>query len=179
VADPVALASLWYAKWTFWVTVSAVAFSSVALVFSGIAIWTAFVAIRRADLNSSAATLVALHEGYRGSWEKFVKAQKAQDNEEMRYQFADVMNLIEINTGLHDAKSLAGVSEELSTAYLKSILRNIRDNTDFVQMISELKDEPKTFHYTKEFCHNHGLREVFPPKLNSQPTMTPSPQPTA
>ena len=159
MADPIALESLWYAKWTFWVTVIAVALSAIA-------IRAAFVAIRRADLNSSAATLVALHDGFRGSWEKYLQAQKADDESEKRYQFGDLMNLIEINAGLHDAKSLTGVSEELSAAYLKSILKFFTDEQHFVEMIRELKNEPSTFKYTRSFCQLHGLREVFHPKVD-------------
>ena len=136
-----------------------------ALTLSAMAIRAAFIAIWRADLNSSAATLMALHDGFRGSWEKFLAAQKAQNEADKKYQFADLMNLIEINSGLHHAKSLKGVSEELSAAYLKSILKIFRDNAEFARMIRALKDEPDTFKYTMEFCRAHGLQEVFSPTL--------------
>lgn len=158
--DPIALASLWYAKLTFGVALVAVALTVTA-------ICVAFVAIRRADLNSSAATLVVLHDGFRGSWEKFRAAQGGENEAEKRYQFGDMMNLIEISAGLHHEKSLKGVSEELSAEYLKGILKIFKDNAEFSRMIRELADQPETFEYTREFCREHGLKEVFTPNAIS------------
>ena len=81
-----------------------------SLAVSVVSIIVARYAISKSNKNSSAATLVAVYDGFREAWQRFLGAK---DNSEGPYQLSELMNLAELTCAIHSERSFVGISREL------------------------------------------------------------------
>jgi len=128
-----------------------------ALVVSVIALAVALVAIRRGNMNSSVATLVALNEGFRQAWQRFLLALSTHNDTDQQYELSELMNLLEIASAIYIERSLAGVSRELMAAYLDRSLRLLRDNENTSKRVAAMRDTPNTFKYIQKYVQSRRL----------------------
>lgn len=117
-------------------------------VIAAIALFVSWYAIYRGNRNSSAATLVALNDGFRQGWQRYLDA-KSESNR--HYEFAELANLFEIACAILHEGSLFGVSRKLTRAYLTQTLKLIMGNGDARERLRVLRDAPDTFEYLKKF----------------------------
>ena len=108
----------------------------------------AVVALRRSDRNASAATLVSLYEALRGAWARYLAAKKPVAAE---FEFAELVNLLELACAIHQDKAVHGASREMLEEYLLDVLSIFRDDAGARQQIALLRDRPNTFKYLKRF----------------------------
>jgi hypothetical protein len=143
-----------------WIAITSGAISLIALA-------VALYAIRKGNRNSSAATLVTLNEACRQAWHRFLSAK---NQEERQYEFAELMNLLEIGSAIYLEGSLAGVSRELTEEYLGNTLSLLESHKDARARIELMRHSPTTFKYIRQFLvrmarlgHPHKIAEVLPP----------------
>jgi hypothetical protein len=122
---------------TDWLTVVGVLVAAVALVF------TAY-GIRRGNQNSSAASLIALNEGLRQAWERFLTAS---DEQKKQHQFAELLNTLEIACALCVKGVFVGVSRELLAEYLFDIMEIFDSDEDAKRRAEALIHSETTFKY--------------------------------
>lgn len=125
------------------------------------ALHIAWRALRRADLSSSAATLLSLNEAYREAWARFLGTEEAN----RQYEFSELMNLIEIGAAIYIEKALTGAARELHEEYLRDVLKIIENHTDARNRIEEMRHSSTTFKYTKKFMKNIGWGNPPKPKM--------------
>lgn len=121
-----------------------------SLVISLIALAVAVFALRKGDLNASAATLVSLNEAFRDAWARFLSTQ---DDAKQQYEFSELINLIEIGCAIYVEKSLTGVARELMEEYLHDVLKLIEGNPSARSRIEPMRHSPTTLKYTKKFLY--------------------------
>lgn len=109
----------------------------------GVAVYT----LRKSDRNSSVATLVTLNDGFRQAWQRFLSAE----GERRDYEFAELMNLLEIACAIDKEKSLVGVSRELAREYLGHVVQLLELNDDAQNRIAAAAHDPTTFKYIRLF----------------------------
>jgi len=136
-----------------------------SLAIAAIALVVAVVAIRRADRNSSAATMVTLNEAFRQAWPRFLYAK---DETEHQYEFSELMNLLEIGCAIYLEGSISGVSRELIEEYLGNTLSLLESNKDARSRIELMRHSPTTFKYIRRFLvymkragHPHKIAAAF------------------
>lgn len=131
-----------------------------ALVASAAALIIAIVALRRSDRNASAATLVSLYEALRAAWGRYLAAKKPQQAE---FEFAELINLLELACAIHQDKAVHGASREMLEEYLLDVLAIFRDDEGVRQRIASLRDRANTFKYLKRFLSEMRQRGMLGP----------------
>jgi hypothetical protein len=116
----------------------------VALAAVVVAIYTVW----RGSLNTSAGTLVTLNGGLQEGWRRFLCGQTP---EARSYEFAELMNLLELSAAIFDEKSLVGVSRKLMEEYLCRTLSLLEQSPKARNDIAALRHSPDTFEYLKRF----------------------------
>lgn len=116
-----------------------------SLFVSVAALVIAALALRRADYNASAQTLVSLSLGFRTCWKDFLESGCQE------FEFAELFNLIEVASAAYLDRGIHGKSREILEDYLVEILRIIAQHPDARRQIIALRDEPKVFKYVKQF----------------------------
>jgi hypothetical protein len=123
-------------------------FSGLAsLAVSVVALVIAFYSIQRGNRNSAASLMVALNEGFRQAWVRYLKA----DEEGRAFELAELLNLLEVAAAAHYEGSLAGVSRELAEQYLCANLALLELNDHARGRIAELQHSSDTFKYLRVF----------------------------
>lgn len=120
----------------FWVAVVSLFVSALGFVF-------AVIALRRGNLNSSAAIVLTLMENFRHAWERFLKSEGEQQD----FEFHELMNLIEAACALHGEKSLVGASGKLIETYLTDILAHLEQDAGARERIKAMRHSPDTFEH--------------------------------
>ncbi|MDE1178468.1 MAG: hypothetical protein PW789_17990 [Edaphobacter sp.] len=119
---------------------------------SFIALAVAWHAIRQSNKNSSVATVLALNEAFRETWDRFFSS-----NEENRYKnFCELMNLFEIACGIVNEKSLSGMSKKMTTIYLKDLLKDLVEDPYTLEKIPSMLHSPTTFEQIKAFLKSEA-----------------------
>jgi hypothetical protein len=111
-------------------------------------LWAAAYSIYKSNQNSSAASLIALHEALRQAWERFLAAT---DEEAKQHHFADLANTLEITSALTVKGAFVGVTHELITEYLDDVMRLLDDNEDARTRLERLIHSPTTFKYLRVY----------------------------
>jgi hypothetical protein len=129
-----------------------VALYSLGLAFAGLciaiaALGVSLYAIGRSNKNSSAAILVSLYDSLRQAWDRFLKAE----GDQRQYEFAELMNLLELACAIHSDRSLVGAPKQLIVNYLEDLLPVILKNQDAFQRIAGMRKGPETFKYISRF----------------------------
>jgi hypothetical protein len=94
--------------------------------------------------------LIALNEGFRQGWERFLTAS----NEPARqHQFAELLNALEIACALSIRRVFVGVARELLAEYLADVMRLLDTNDDAKQRIEALVHSETTFRYLVLYLH--------------------------
>jgi hypothetical protein len=124
-----------------YVTLAGVVVGTAALIF------TAY-SVRRGNKNSSAASLIALNEGLRQAWERFLSAS---DEATKEHQFADLLNTLEIASALCVKRVLVGVSRELLSEYLSDVMDIFDHNEDAKRRAEALVLSETTFKYLVQY----------------------------
>ena len=144
-----------------------------------IALVAAIYAIRRGDINSSAATMVTLNEAFRQAWSRYLSAEHEDGRQ---YEFSELMNLLEVGCALHGERSLSGVSRELTEEYLRDSLSLIEKYPDVRRRIESMRHSPTTFKYIKKFLirmarkgHPHKIEATFTPEMTATPELPAAP----
>lgn len=123
----------------------------IALVSLGVALaalWVSYLAIIRGNKNGSASSLIALNEGFRQGWERFLTAE---GDDARRHQFADLMNLLEIACALEFDKALAGKPREILTEYLSEVFDILNGNEEAKELIGGLIGAPNNMKYVQQY----------------------------
>lgn len=124
-------------------------------VVSLVALVVALHAVRRSNLNSSVATLVALNGGFSQGWQRYLTApEEAKD-----YEFSELLNLLEIACAILCEKSLFGISRELSREYVEHVILLIEGDADARRRLEDAIHSPTTFKYIRHYragMRNHG-----------------------
>ncbi len=123
--------------------------SLVAVLIGFGAIFVAWFTLRKGNRNSSAATVVALHEAFQAGWRRFLRAEGQERDD----AFSDLLNLFEIACGIECEGSLAGVSQELMSRYLRDCLKLIeRDEYAYSRLREDACDD-STFKYIYRYVN--------------------------
>jgi hypothetical protein len=122
---------------TNWATLVGVVVAALALVF------TAY-GIHRSNQNSSAAALIALNEGLRQAWKRFLTVT---DEQNKQHEFAELLNSLEIACALCVKGVFVGVSRELLTEYLSDVIDLFDANEDAKRRAEALIHSKTTFKY--------------------------------
>ncbi|MGB9029640.1 MAG: hypothetical protein WCC27_05925 [Acidobacteriaceae bacterium] len=135
-----------------------------SLAVSIAALLIAYYAIIRANKTTSGATAVALSEGFRESWVRFL------DNPN-QYELAELLNLIEIACAIYLEGSLAGNSRKLMFEYLNATLGLIINNPYANNAAEHLLQNPKTLEFIRKFLRlkARSLSVTVPPKWYELP----------
>lgn len=126
-----------------------------AVVLSIAALAVAVVALHRSDRNASAATLVSLYEALRAAWARYLAAGKPEAGE---FEFAELINLIELACAIHQDKAVHGAAREMLEEYLIDVLSIFRSDTGIRARIASLRDRPSTFKYLTGFLSEMRMR---------------------
>lgn len=124
----------------FWVAV-------VALAVSGIGFGVAVFALRRSNLNSSAAIVLTLTVNFRDAWNRFLNSNEQQQD----FEFHELMNLIEAACAIHRESSLVGKSGKLIEKYLTDILGYLEKNAGARERITAMRHQSHTFEHCVAF----------------------------
>jgi hypothetical protein len=100
--------------------------------------------IHRGNQNSSAASLIALNEGLRQAWGRFLTAT---GEENKQHQFADLLNTMEIACALCVKGVFVGVSRELLSEYLADVMDIFDSDEDAKRRAEALVHSETTFKY--------------------------------
>lgn len=112
-------------------------------------------ALRRSDRNTSAGTILALTEGFRQGWDRFVDEPDAKRRIRC---FANLMNTFEVACAIHQDMSIHGASRELLEDYLTDSLRFIASDKGAREQIVRMRGNPKVFKYLRRFLTDMRLR---------------------
>lgn len=112
------------------------------------ALWLSYLAIIRGNKNGSAASLIALNEGFRQGWERFLAAE---GDDARRHQFADLMNLLEIACALEFDKALVGKPREILTEYLSEVFGILNGNGEAKELVEGLIGAPTNMKYVQRY----------------------------
>ncbi|HEY1721056.1 MAG TPA: hypothetical protein VGG27_07405 [Magnetospirillaceae bacterium] len=115
----------------------------------------AFRAIRRSDQNASAATLVAIQEAFRTTWDAYFAA----DADGKGYRLGDLANVLETACAIDKEKIFVGAMQMLLHEYLVSVLRDIKGSPEVRKKLRELAQNDRTFEYLRGFLKRNGLTE--------------------
>ncbi len=120
----------------------------------------AFYAILRANKTSSAATMVALNEGFRAAWARFLGAKPTEQENEL----AELLNLFEIACAIRVEGSLSGNSAILISEYLDNVLRLLISNDYTKAHTLPLIQDETTFLFIKKYLRMkaHSLSITIP-----------------
>lgn len=119
-----------------------------SLVVAGAALVISIYAIVRANKTTSAATFLALSEGFRQAWDRYLD----EDDPAMkRYNLADLLNLLELACGIYLEKSVSGNSRKLAVAYLNNVLLILINNSQVNVEITSLLQNKDTFIFIRKF----------------------------
>jgi hypothetical protein len=137
---------------------------SIAAVSLGVAfaaLCVSWYAIRRANRNTSAATLVVLNEGFREAWKRFFHANEG----ELEAELAELLNLFEIACAICLEGSLSGNSSKLMNEYLNMTLRMFVKHEYAREHIESLLQTERTFIYIKRFLRERrkSISVTIPP----------------
>lgn len=133
-----------------------------SLVTSIVALVVAVLAWRRADRNSSAATLVAISEGLRTAWERFL-ATDPDDEVATAFQFAELVNLLELACAILVDKAVHGTTRELLDQYVAKALKILAGNQPACDRIEALREDPDTFKYVRRYISGtNQMRDLAP-----------------
>lgn len=103
--------------------------------------------IHRSNLNSSVSSFLALNEGFRQAWVRYIHS----DAEQRDHEFAELMNLLEIACAVQLEGSLFGVSRELTAEYIKESLTLLDEHEDARVRYERAIHSPTTFKYIRMF----------------------------
>lgn len=123
----------------------------ITLVIAVVALVVAWHAISRSNKNSSAATLVALYEGFRQAWQRFLDAE---DDAGQQYELSELMNLVELACAIDSEHSFVGVSRKLVREYLENSLLLLSNNENAGRRIPAMFTSPTTFEYIRRFLNS-------------------------
>ena len=123
-----------------------IAFVTVVISLSALAV--AVFAIRKGNRNSSAATLVTLNDSFRQAWLRFLTAK---DDASRQYEFAELLNVMEIACAIYLEKSLAGKSRKLAEEYISHILKLLENDPEKRERLVCLINAPTTFEHIRKF----------------------------
>jgi hypothetical protein len=147
-----------------WIAAASLGVALAALMIS----WYAIV---RANKTTSAATLVALNEGFRQAWERCLQLRPTEQQAELTYQLAELLNLLEIACGVYLERSVSGNSRQLLVEYLNGVLSLLIKNPSFSNQIPQLLQTEKTFIFIKRFIKEKpkSLSVTIPPNWYQLP----------
>lgn len=131
-----------------------------SLVTAIAALVVAVVALSRADRNSSAATLVAISEGLRAAWARYLATE---DETTAKFQFAELVNLLELACAILIDKAVHGAAREILDQYVAKVLRILANSPSACDRIAELKEDRDTFKYVRRYANETQRgRELVP-----------------
>ena len=140
-----------------WIATASLGVAAAALAIS-------IYAILRANMTTSAATLITLNEGFRQAWERCLQAfsEPATTNDSL----ADLLNLLEIACAIYLEKSLTGNSRKLMSDYLRSTLSLLIKTPVINDRAFLLLQTEETFIFIKKFLKERPLvlSVTIPPK---------------
>jgi hypothetical protein len=124
-----------------------------SLIVTVIAVGVAAYTIRRSDLASSGATIVALTVEFRERWEAYLGAREQDPTSwKVEYTFAELMNVVEIACGLSFNRTFSGISSELIQQYLLRCIKLIKDDTDAKSIYDVLRSRSAdTYKYIERY----------------------------
>jgi len=129
-----------------------------AIAVAGVGLWFNWYGIHRGNHNSSATSIITLNEAWRQAWERFLRAE---DEAVKQYQFAELLNLLEIACALRIRNVLTGVSRELLTEYLDDVMRLLNTSDDAKGRLEALIHSKTTFKYLRlylKYLRKHPRR---------------------
>lgn len=119
-----------------------------SLVAAIAALVIALAALWRADRNSSAATLVALSEGLRAAWERYLATANEAD---ANFQFAELVNLLELACAILIDKAVHGAARDVLDQYVAKVLRIFAESPSACDRVAALKEDEDTFKYVQRY----------------------------
>lgn len=122
--------------------------SVASLVVSAVALAFAWFAIRRSDRNASAGNLIALSEGLRQAWSRFLTAEVGSPQD---YEFADLCNCLEIACAIYEDRAVHGIAKKVIYELLDSQLGMIDGDDGASERLAKLQEDASTFEYLRAF----------------------------
>lgn len=138
-----------------WIAIASLAVATAALAVS-------WFAIGRANKTTSAASLVALNEGFRQALGRFLSAE----GEAQAYELAELLNLFELACAIYLEKSLTGNSRKLMFEYINNVLQVLVKNEYTNTQVGPLLQSESTFIFIRRFLNQRvaSLSVTVPPK---------------
>ncbi|TIQ35487.1 MAG: hypothetical protein E5X48_14060 [Mesorhizobium sp.] len=116
-------------------------------------LWTA----RSLRLQSKAqdfASFLSLSDRFSTAWRRF---RQTSDDDWKRYEFAEILNLIESACHFYNKGALHGVTRDVYGLYLKEVIRDIHKNDFAVTTMKEALSGPDTFFHIRRFARMHDI----------------------
>jgi hypothetical protein len=123
------------------------------LALTALGVWFAGWGIRRSNKNSSAATLVALNEGLRQGWDRFLHDDPGKQD----HHFADLLNIFEIACSLWCKRVFIGASREILRDYLDQAFALFKEDEYAISQLRELITHRTTFKYIRKYLQKRRL----------------------
>lgn len=141
-----------------------------SLVVASASLGVSYYAIRKSDINASAAMLVTLSEAFRSAWDRVLEAIKTNrenpSTEDTRYKaFSELLNIFEVACAIINERSIAGFSKRMIHQYLVESLGLIVVNDYAKGQIPKMLTDETTFEHIKAFIkslRNQPLRYIIP-----------------
>lgn len=121
-----------------------------SLIAAMAALVVAVVALNRADRNSSAATLVAISDGLRAAWERYLATE---DKAAAEFQFAELVNLLELACAILIDKAVHGAAREILDQYVTKVLTILANSPSACEQIAQLREDRDTFKYLRRYAN--------------------------
>lgn len=131
--------------------------SAISLVVAVLALWVSCHAIYRSNKTSSAAIYLTLNGGFHEGWRRYLREA---DPEKRAYEFAELMNVVEIACAIHISRSLTGVTRELLEEYLGDTLSLIEGNEEATSRLRALIHSETTFKYVTAYLRQNRRRSM-------------------
>jgi hypothetical protein len=136
----------------FWAAVATI----IALPCGFAAVWYAFRQLSLARKAGSAASLLALNDGFRDRWRDFIGATEERNK---HYAFGELANALEVACALYRDKLFAGRSADLLENYLSDVFKLIEANIDARGRLTALVQTKYTFQNIVAFIAQHPTRK--------------------
>lgn len=123
--------------------------SVVSLIVAGVALVVAIHALKHSNLNSSAATLIAMNTGFQQGWARYL-----DPNSNSEHEFAELTNLFEIACAIHCEGSIHGVSRKILEGYLCDTLKLVAAHPEACKMLYDAQESAETYEFIQQFLRN-------------------------
>ena len=128
------------------------------LVVSVAGFWLAYLALRKGNINSSAALSLTISEIYSNAWAKYLDAKTPAIE---KYELGELLNALESGATLFHEGTFVGLARKLQEKAIKNAIKVLSKDAQNLKNARDLLNEKTTFIELRKFCKKRGV-ELFP-----------------